>query len=401
MIQMAIMGYGTIGSGVYHVVNTNREILKKNIGEEIRVKYVLDIRRFPGDPVEEILVDDINILINDPEVSIVVETMGGVGVAYRFVRMALEAGKSVATSNKELVAAKGAELLALAKSRHVNFLFEASVGGGIPLIRPLRTCLTADDIEEVTGILNGTTNYILTKMSQDGTDFETALKGAQDHGFAEKNPENDVEGWDACRKIAILSSLVLGQQVDFEDIYTEGITKITSEDFIYAGRLGWSIKLLATSRKIGDEVYAMVFPALVKPDHPLYMVNGVFNGIMIHGNMVDDVMLYGRGAGSVPTASAVVSDVVEIAQNPGKVLYEGWSSEKKELSDIASFRRQFLIRVKEEEADQAAEAFAGAERLDPAVEGEAAFLTPKISEAEYREAAEKVPGILQRIRVQE
>ncbi|MCD8330242.1 MAG: homoserine dehydrogenase, partial [Lachnospiraceae bacterium] len=364
MIQMAIMGYGTIGSGVYHVVRTNREILAKNIGEELHVKYVLDIREFPGDPVEEVLVHDLNVILNDPEVSIVVETMGGVGVAYTFVKQVLEAGKSVATSNKELVAAKGAELMALAKSKQVNFLFEASVGGGIPIIRPLQTCLTGDDIEEVTGIFNGTTNYILTRMNRDGSSFEAALKEAQDNGFAEKKPDADVEGWDACRKVAILTSLVLGELVDYEDIYTEGITKITTEDFAYANRLGWAIKLLGTSKKVDGKVYAMVCPALVKPEHPLYGVNDVFNGIMVHGNMVDDVMFYGRGAGSVPTASAVVGDVVEIAKNPGKVLYQGWTAKKHELSDIASSRKQFLVRVKAENADTAAAVFAGARRID-------------------------------------
>ncbi len=400
MIQMAIMGYGTIGSGVYHVVRTNREILAKNIGEELHVKYVLDIREFPGDPVEEVLVHDVNVILNDPEVSIVVETMGGVGVAYTFVKQVLEAGKSVATSNKELVAAKGAELMALAKSKQVNFLFEASVGGGIPIIRPLQTCLTGDDIEEVTGILNGTTNYILTRMDRDGSSFEAALKEAQDNGFAEKKPDADVEGWDACRKVAILTSLVLGELVDYEDIYTEGITKITTEDFAYANRLGWAIKLLGTSRKVDGKIYAMVCPALVKPEHPLYGVNDVFNGIMVHGNMVDDVMFYGRGAGSVPTASAVVDDVVEIAKNPGKVLYQGWTAKKHELSDIASSRKQFLVRVKEENADAAAAVFAGARRIDADVEGETAFLTQELSEAEYEAAAAQVPGILHRIRVQ-
>lgn len=400
MIQMAIMGYGTIGSGVYHVVRTNREILAKNIGEELHVKYVLDIREFPGDPVEEVLVHDVNVILNDPEVSIVVETMGGVGVAYTFVKQVLEAGKSVATSNKELVAAKGAELMALAKSKQVNFLFEASVGGGIPIIRPLQTCLTGDDIEEVTGILNGTTNYILTRMNRDGSSFEAALKEAQDNGFAEKKPDADVEGWDACRKVAILTSLVLGELVDYEDIYTEGITKITTEDFAYANRLGWAIKLLGTSRKVDGKIYAMVCPALVKPEHPLYGVNDVFNGIMVHGNMVDDVTFYGQGAGSVPTASAVVGDVVEIAKNPGKVLYQGWTAKKHELSDIASSRKQFLVRVKEENADTAAAVFAGARRIDADVEGETAFLTQELSEAEYEAAAAQVPGILHRIRVQ-
>ena len=245
MIQMAIMGFGTIGSGVYDVVNTNRDVIRKNLGgEELDVKYVLDLREFPGKPVEKVLVHDVNTIMEDPEVKIVVETMGGVEPAFTFVSRALKAGKSVATSNKELVAKKGVELMELAKENHASFLFGASVGGGIPIIRPLVRCLTADRIEEVAGILNGTTNYILTKMDQEGTSFEAALKEAQDNGFAEKNPEADVEGYDAGRKIAILSSLVLGKSVNFEDIYTEGISAIATQRILsmqerWAGRSSW------------------------------------------------------------------------------------------------------------------------------------------------------------------
>ncbi|MDD6213394.1 MAG: homoserine dehydrogenase [Clostridiales bacterium] len=400
MIQIAVMGFGTIGSGVFDVVNTNREILRKNAGDDVEVKYVLDIREFPGQPVEKVLIHDVDTIIQDPDVSIVVETMGGVEPAFTFVKKALEAGKSVATSNKELVAKKGAELLALAKEKSVNFFFEASVGGGIPIIRPLLSCLTADDIEEVTGILNGTTNYILTKMNREGMSFEAALKEAQDNGFAERKPEADVEGYDACRKIAILSSIVLGQRVDFEDIYTEGISKVTTEDFAYANKLGWEIKLLASSQKADGNVYAMVAPALVKPGHPLYAVSDVFNGIMVHGNMVDDVMFYGRGAGKDATASAVVADVVEAAKNPGVTVYGGWTEEKKALSDIATSRKQFLVRVKNEGLEAARAAFGEFDAMDACVEGEFGFLTKEISEAEFAEAAAKVPEMLHRIRVQ-
>lgn len=402
MRQIAIMGYGTIGSGVFDVVNTNRDVIQKNLGEELQVKYVLDLRDFPGEPVEEVLIHDVNILLEDPEVDIVVETMGGLEPAFTFVRRALEAGKSVATSNKELVAKRGVELLALAREKKVNFFFGASVGGGIPIIRPMLRSLCADDIEEVTGILNGTTNYILTKMAQEGSSFGDALAEAQDNGFAERKPEADVEGFDACRKIAILSSIVLGRLVDFEDIYTEGITGITKEDFLYAAKLGWAIKLLAGSRKEGHHVYAMVAPALVKPGHPLFAVNDVFNGIMVHGNMVDDVMFYGRGAGSHATASAVVADVMDAARHLHENVYAGWSGEKQELSDIGSWEKQFLVRVAGDASreKELAQAFGQGILVDAGVAGEVGYLTPVISERDFQEAAASLDGVKGRIRVQ-
>ena len=402
MTQIAIMGFGTIGSGVYDVVNTNRDVIKRSLGHELNVKYVLDLREFPGQPVEKVLVHDVEVILSDPEVRIVVETMGGVEPAFTFVKRALEAGKSVATSNKELVAKKGAELLALAKSRSLNFLFEASVGGGIPIIRPLIQSLSADDIEEVTGILNGTTNYILTKMNREGASFEEALKEAQDSGFAERNPEADVGGYDAGRKIAILSSLVLGKTVDFEDIYTEGITKITATDFLYAKKLGWSIKLLATSKRVEGNVYAMVAPHLVKPGHPLYAVDDVFNGIMVHGNMVDDVMFYGRGAGSHATASAVVADVVEAAARDGETVYAGWTAELQEIAELSGSVKQFFVRVKGGTERKAAlesvfgeVAFVEAEGIT----GEIGFVTAPMSEADFQRAAENIEDFISRIRI--
>jgi len=402
MTQIAIMGFGTIGSGVYDVVNTNRDVIKRSLGHELNVKYVLDLREFPGQPVEKVLVHDVEVILSDPEVRIVVETMGGVEPAFAFVKRALEAGKSVATSNKELVAKKGAELLALAKSRSLNFLFEASVGGGIPIIRPLIQSLSADDIEEVTGILNGTTNYILTKMNREGASFEEALKEAQDSGFAERNPEADVGGYDAGRKIAILSSLVLGKTVDFEDIYTEGITKITATDFLYAKKLGWSIKLLATSKRVEGNVYAMVAPHLVKPGHPLYAVDDVFNGIMVHGNMVDDVMFYGRGAGSHATASAVVADVVEAAARDGETVYAGWTAELQEIAELSGSVKQFFVRVKGGTERKAAlksvfgeVAFVEAEGIT----GEIGFVTAPMSEADFQRAAENIEDFISRIRI--
>lgn len=402
MIQIAIMGFGTIGSGVYDVINTNRQVIAGRLGDELNVKYVLDLRDFPGNPVEEVLVHDVDIIINDPEVKVVVETMGGVNPAFTFVKKALEAGKSVSTSNKELVAQKGVELMETAKANSVSFLFGASVGGGIPIIRPLLRCLTCDDIEEIAGILNGTTNYILTKMDREGTSFEDALKEAQDNGFAERNPVNDIEGLDAGRKIAILSSIVLGRSVDFNDIYTEGISKITTADIAYAKKLGWSIKLIASSQKADGRVYAMVAPYLVKPGHPLFAVNDVFNAVMVHGNMVDDVMFYGRGAGSHATASAVCADVFEEAAHPGETIYDGWSSEKQEVADIGTFRRQFLVRVPGgAECEEALAAAFGAGTLVEAdgVTGEVGYLTPVISEAEFTAAAEGYGEILGSLRV--
>ena len=320
MINIAVLGYGTVGSGVVEVINKNHASINKRAGQEVNIKYVLDLRDFPGDPVEKVLVHDYNVIVNDPEVKIIVEVMGGIKPAYDFTKQALEAGKSVCTSNKELVAAHGAELLAIAKANKVNFLFEASVGGGIPIIRPLNQSLTADEITEITGILNGTTNYILSKMTDEGKSFEEVLKRAQEKGYAERNPEADVEGYDACRKIAILTSLALGKQVDYQDIYTEGITKITKTDIEYAKALHASIKLLGTSKWEDDgKIYSMVAPFMIDSDHPLGHVNGVFNGIFVNGNMLGDTMFYGKGAGKLPTASAVVADVIDALKEGVKV----------------------------------------------------------------------------------
>ena len=313
MIKVAIMGYGTIGSGVYEVLTDNRDKIAANVGQEVQAKYILDLRDFPGSPVEDKIVHDFQVIADDPEVQIVVETMGGLNPAYPFVKTCLEAGKNVVTSNKALVAAHGTELLAIAREKQVNFQFEASVGGGIPIIRPLYECLMGEQIQEITGILNGTTNFILTKMDKEGASFDAVLKEAQELGYAERNPEADVEGYDTCRKIAILTSLVCGQQVDFEDIQTEGITKITDVDFKYADKMGTSIKLFGTSRMNGDQVFAWVAPLMIGKSHPLYAVNDVFNGIMVKGNMLGTSMFYGSGAGKLPTASAVVADIIEEA----------------------------------------------------------------------------------------
>ena len=290
MLNVSVLGYGTVGSGVVEVLTTNAGSIAKKAGQELNVKYILDLRDFPGDPFADKVVHDFNQIVEDPDVQIVVETMGGVNPAYDFVKASLEAGKSVCTSNKELVAKHGAELLAIAKEKSVNFFFEASVGGGIPIIRPINECVTGDVIEEISGILNGTTNYILSKMASEDAKYEDVLKDAQDKGYAERNPEADVEGYDACRKIAILTSLAYGKQVDFEDIYTEGITKITDVDIQYAKALGASIKIFGSSKNVNGKVYAKVAPVMIDATHPLYMVNDVFNGIFVKGNMVGDLM---------------------------------------------------------------------------------------------------------------
>ena len=404
MIQIAVMGYGTVGSGVVEVLNTNQASIDKRVGEEVRVKYVLDLRDFPGDPVESVLVHDFETIVNDPEVKVVVEVMGGVEPAYTFTKRCLLAGKSVCTSNKALVAAHGAELLQIAKDKNLNYLFEASVGGGIPIIRPLQTCLTADEIVEISGILNGTTNYILTNMTYGGANFDDALKDAQEKGYAERNPEADVEGHDACRKIAILTSLVSGQRVDFEDIYTEGITKVTAEDIKYADKLGRVIKLLAMSKKeVDGKYYAMVAPFLIDAANPLYNVNGVFNAIFVEGNMLGDSMFYGSGAGKLPTASAVAADVVDACKNLNENLGFYWSDEKLVLGDTKDDKRRFLVRVKgDAQADAAAmkALFGPVDLVDAGVEGEFGFVTGSLSEAEYAERAAKTDAILNRIRVE-
>ncbi len=387
MINIAVLGYGTVGSGVVEVINTNQKHINKRAGKEINVKYVLDLREFPGDPVEKILVHDYSTILNDDDVKVVVEVMGGVEPANTFVRQALEKGKSVCTSNKELVAKHGAELLEIAKKNNVNFLFEASVGGGIPIIRPINQSLTVDHIDEISGILNGTTNYILTKMADEGLAFDTVLKQAQEMGYAERNPEADVCGYDACRKIAILTSLVYGKQVDYEDIYTEGITEITERDFVYAKAMNTSIKLLGRSINIDGTVYAMVAPFVIGADHCLIGVNGVYNGILLHGDMLDNVMFYGRGAGKLPTASAVVSDVVDAVKHRHTNIMTIWSKEKKVLGDINEFACGYFVRVKGAVSKDELEKVFGEVELVTVedITDETAFLIKSMKEADFNE----------------
>lgn len=353
MTEIAVLGYGTVGSGVYEVLNTNRDSIDKNANEEIRIKYVLDLRDFPDDPVQEFIVHDYNVILNDDSIKVVAEVMGGVEPAYTFVKNALLKGKSVVTSNKELVAKHGAELLKIAKEKNINFLFEASVGGGIPIIRPLNQSLTADEIYEITGILNGTTNYMLTKMTKEGLDYDEILKDAQDKGYAERNPAADVEGFDTCRKIAILVSLAIGKQVDFESVYTEGITNISKIDIDYVKKMGKSIKLLATSKVIEKGVWARVSPVIIGEDNPLSMVNDVFNAILVKGNVIGDVMFYGKGAGKLPTASAVVADIVDAVKHLGRNIMTSWSTEKLDILDIDDVNVSKFIRVEYNNKEQA------------------------------------------------
>ena len=399
-MKIAVMGYGTIGSGVVEVLKINSAKIAKRSGEPVEVKYILDLREFPGDPMEDKIIHDYKTIVEDPEIGIVVETMGGVEPAYTFVRAMLEAGKQVTTSNKNLVAAKGAELIKIAREHGVNFQFEASVGGGIPIIRPLNKCLTADEIEEITGILNGTTNYMLTKMADEGADFDEVLKDAQAKGYAEKDPTADIEGHDPCRKIAILTSLVCGRQVDFEDIHCEGITKITATDMAYAKAMGRSIKLLASSRLEDGSYSCMVAPFMLPATHPLCGVNGVFNGIFVRGNVLGDAMFYGSGAGKLPTASAVVADVVDMVKHQNTNIFIDWSEEKQELLDYKASRNAFFVRTTSDKAaiEAAFGQVAYVEADIAGTEGETAFTTEVMTEAEFEEQAALIE-VVNRIRL--
>lgn len=399
MIKIAILGYGTVGSGVYEVVNKNREVIAGRLGDSMTVKYVLDLRSFDADPVQEVLVHDVDVIINDPEVAIVCETMGGEHPAYEFTRRALESGKSVCTSNKELVEKHGPELIRIAQEHQCSYLFEASVGGGIPIIRPLRTSLAQEEILSITGILNGTTNYILTKMETEGLAFETVLARAQEKGYAEKNPDADILGFDACRKIAILTSLAYGKKVDFEDIVTEGITAITDVDFSYAKKMGATIKLFAKSVKKGDKYYAIVAPFVVKPENPLYAVKGVFNAILINCNMGGETMYYGKGAGKLATASAVVADVLDCARHIGKHLDIRWEDQKLEISPIDGAVRRFFVRVPLADEARIQDVFGEAEVFTGVADGECGFVTEEMTEAAYRDKAAAFGSVLSMIRV--
>ena len=401
MVKVAVLGYGTVGSGIVEVIKTNQDMVNKKAGDEIDVKYILDLRDFPGDPYENLVVHDVEIILNDPEVLVIAEAMGGVEPAYTFTKRALSAGKSVCTSNKELVAKHGAELIELSRANKCNYMFEASVGGGIPIIRPLNASLTPERVDGITGILNGTTNYILTKMEKEGSDFDTVLKEAQDKGYAERNPEADVEGYDACRKIAILSSLIYGKNVNFEHIYTEGITKITTNDFAYAKKAGYTIKLLAMSKEVDGKYFAMVTPCMINDQNPLYFVNDVFNGILVHGNTLGNTMYYGAGAGKLPTASAVVYDIIDCVKHLGKTVFCFWDKEELTLSSMDDSVKRFFVRVKDADFAKAKEVFGDVEEIDAQIAGEKGFFTQAMSEKAFKEKSAQVGEIISRIRVEE
>ena len=357
-MKVAVMGYGTVGSGVVEVIETHEKSIKnRTAGEMLEVSHILDLRDFPDDPHADLFTKDFNDILNDPETKVVAETMGGVNPAFDFTMKLLEAGKSVVTSNKELVAQKGLELLEAAEKHGVNYLFEASVGGGIPIIRPMAQCLASNNIEGVAGILNGTTNFILTKMIEDGMTFEDALKLAQDNGFAEKDPTADIEGFDACRKVCILASLAFGKHVYPNQVRAEGITKITLEDVEYISSAHGVIKLLGQIKKIDDDkITAFVSPAVVFHGSQLASVNGVFNAILVRGDAVGDVCFYGAGAGKLPTASAVVADMVDCAVHVNRRKNFGWGpgSEDYVVDEKSALEMPFYVRAKATESEAVA-----------------------------------------------
>ncbi len=388
MINVAILGYGVVGSGVAEVIRRNGESIKHRAGTEIRVKWILDVRDFTDSPDKDVLTKNADDVFNDGSVDIVVETIGGATIAAQFTRRALSSGKSVVTSNKELVASQGPELLQLAKDNGVSYLFEASVGGGIPIIRPLNQCLAANEIHGITGILNGTTNYIFTHMKKEGKSFEEALKEAQQNGYAEQNPTADVEGHDACRKLAILSSIAYNEFVDYSNIYTEGITKVTTADMKYAEAMNGVIKLIAISRKSEDRIFARVSPAIVSKEHPLANVEDVFNAIVVKGDAIGDAMFYGRGAGKLPTASAVVADVIDIAKHSEAGANGVWiRTGRNNVLPIEESPAKFLVRVRTGNVPEVKKSIASifgqtefVELNAKIAENELAFITPVAAE---------------------
>jgi len=414
MVNIAVLGYGVVGSGVVEVVKKNEMSISKRAGERIAVKKILDIRDFPDSPDAELITKNADEIFNDDSISIIVETIGGIGVAYEYTKRAFQKGKHVVTSNKELVATYGPELLKLAKSCGVNYLFEASVGGGIPIIRPLSECLAANEISAITGILNGTTNYILTQMKKEGKDFNSALKGAQQNGYAEADPTADIEGHDTCRKIAILSSIAYNEFVDYKNIHTEGITGITQEDMQYAEAMGSVIKLIAVSRKVNDKIFARVSPAIISKSHPLANVEDVFNAILVSGNAIGDVMFYGRGAGKLPTASAVVADVIDIVKHTGNGRSVWEKKDYYNVIDIGEGETKLFVRITTENDKEAKKhilnIFGNVDfiRLEkPEYEDEVAFVTMRSREKDLSakvnqlKEADIIKGIKNIIRVEE
>ena len=398
MKKIAIIGFGVVGSGVYEIIRKNKDVLAKKSGEEIDVKRILDIRDFSDHKESHLFTKDFNDLLNDGEIQIVVETMGGIKFAYEYTKALLESGKSVVTSNKELVASHGEEFFRIAKEKNVRYLYEASVGGGIPIIRPLACDVSANEVVNVSGILNGTTNYILTKMFKENDSFENALKNAQDLGYAEKDPTADVDGHDACRKIAILMSLVTGRKIQCDDINTKGIRKVSAEDVTYAAAIGCSIKLIGCGFVENGKVSASVEPMLIPASHPLSSVEDVFNAVTVKGNMVDTLMFYGRGAGMLPTASAVVGDVIDIVRDGKYNPYYSWGdADKEKIIPYEEIITKFFVRIEETQKEKIASLFPNVEIIKGV--SDYGFVSPLMSVKELDEKLEKAGGYISRIRI--
>lgn len=395
MVKIAILGNGVVGSGVYEVIRKNAQSIRRKAGQEIDIKYILDLREFPGHPEPQLFTKNYDDIVHDDEVSIVVEVLGGCHPAYEFTKAALLAGKHVVSSNKELVATHGTELLAIAKQQDCNYMFEASVGGGTPIIRPLCQCLAANEISEIYGILNGTTNYILTRMIKEGVTFEAALADAQRLGYAERDPSADVEGIDAVRKICILASLVSGYFVDAGRVLTEGITHITPEDVEYADRLDYAVKLVGYARITPDKrVYARVSPLMVSDGHPLGKVDDVYNGISVYGDSIGDVTFYGKGAGKLPTASAVVADVIDICKHLDHNKCIVWVDAGRDiLIPDAEIENQYFVRLLTGDADAAAKICGGEPfHMVDSREGKQVFITPVLLEGVFLDRLGRVEG---------
>ena len=388
-MNIAILGFGVVGSGVAEVIKTNADSIKKNSNVSLKVARILDIRDFSGNEYENIITKNFDDIVNDDTIDTVVETMGGVNPAFDFVLACLNKGKNVVSSNKELVATKGYELLEAAKKNNVNFLFEASVGGGIPIIRPMSRCLAGNRISEVAGILNGTSNFILTKMIMDGMSFDDALKLAQDKGYAEKDPTADVEGLDAMRKICILASLAFGYHVYPDGVYSEGISKITLEDVAFAASYDSVIKLIAMTKKLSDDkALVMVSPRLVKNESMLSGVNGVFNACLVRGDATGDVLMYGKGAGSLATASAVVGDVIDCASYCDERKFFGWEDKKEDyLADYLECETALYVRATGADKAEIEKAFGEVTFLsrENQAADEIAFVTPVKKEKDLRD----------------
>lgn len=410
MVKVAVMGYGVVGSGTVEVFYKNLSSIKTKIGDDdIDIKYILDLRDFSGTPYDGKFIKDFNVILNDPEITVAVEVIGGLNPAYGFVKALLEAGKSVVTSNKELVAEKGAELLRIAREKNVNFFFEASVGGGIPVIRPLHHCMSANEIDEIAGILNGTTNFILTKMINDGMSFDDALSIAQKLGYAERDPSADVEGHDACRKICILASLAFGKHVYPKSVHTEGITKVTLEDVQYCNDFGGAVKLIGWASKRGDKAAVMVCPAFISNESQIASVKDVFNAILVRGDATGDVVFYGKGAGKLPTASAVVSDIIMAAKMHDNSKSLHWEdSEEEFVLDYKTLENKFYLRLicgNKAEALKAVEEKWGKVKIlhrDNEEENEIAFITGCVNEQSFENDCgeiEKIAEIKGKIRV--